>query len=292
MISVACFRQYNQNKIKKLQRIGREKNAVKQLDEKETLLLTVSSLFVFSSLQEVKEALEKDPSEEVVKLLCEMGVDLEQKDKDGKTALHLAVRGNKMIRCSNKFYANPRIVKVLLEYGARVHAKDCDGNTTLLKACGSGNLEVVQTLIQHHADVHATGDSNKTPLHKACIGGHLEIVQELLKHKPNVNVITNRVQMTPLMYAAFKGHFEIVKELLKHGTDINFSNPRYGSALHLAIEYEYECVVITLLKYGCNTKVRAKKTIHYVNLPDCTPFEKALDMKSIGIVKMIAYHET
>ena len=291
MISVACFRQYNQNKIKKLQRIGREKNAVKQLDEKETLLLTVSSLFVFSSLQEVKEALEKDPSEEVVKLLCEMGVDLEQKDKDGKTALHLAVRGNKMIRCSNKFYANPRIVKVLLEYGARVHAKDCDGNTTLLKACGSGNLEVVQTLIQHHADVHATGDSNKTPLHKACIGGHLEIVQELLKHKPNVNVITKgEYKMTPLMFAAHFGSIEIVEELLKNGANINISDPRYGTAMHLAIKCEQ--IVKALMKNGCNTNVRARLTLNNVNLPDCTPFEMALDLNSINIAKMIAYHET
>ena len=357
MIDIASFHQYNQNIINKLQRIGKEKNAVKQLDKEETLLLTVRTWSIFDSMEELKEALENDTGEEVVKRLCEIGVDLE-KDYDGKTALHLAIRGNKMIIGSDEFHENPRIVKILLEHGASVHAKDdyghaplhkacgngnleivqaliqhnadvnvlddmrrtplhhacwdetaeivqilldhgasvhakdCYGNTPLHKACGSGNSEAVQTLIQHHADVHAKSDLNKTPLHNACMAGHLEIVQELLKHKPNVNVITNRVQMTPLMYAAFKGHFEIVKELLKHGTDINFNNPRYGSALHLAIEYEYECVVITLLKYGCNTKVRAKKTIHYVNLPDCTPFEKALDMKSIGIVKMIAYHET
>ena len=295
MISVAGFHQYNLNLINKLQRIGKEKNAVKQLDEEKTLLRTVSSLFVFSSLEEVKEALEKDPSEEVVKLLCEIGVDLEQRDYTvytGETALHFAVRGNKRTNSSYKFHANPRIVKVLLEHGASVHAKDHDGNTPLLTACGNGNLEVVQTLIKYHADVHSTNEICETPLHKACSGGHLEIVQELLKYEPNINAVRKGDEMTPLMSAALSGHFEIVEELLKNGADINFNDPKNGSALHLSMEYEHERVVITLLKNGCNANVRAKLTWQDVHLPDCTPFELALDKKSIDFVKIIAYHET
>ena len=54
-----------------------------------------------------------------------------------------------------------------------------------------------------------------------------------------------------------------------------------------------EQIVKILLKNGCNTKVRAKLTYDDdFDLPDCTPFEMALDMKSINIVKMIAFHET
>ena len=110
---------------------------------------------------------------------------------------------------------------------------------------------------------------------------------------------------TPLMCAAFKGHFKIVEELLKHGADIDFSDPKYGSAMHLAMECEqvakaldlpmeneHEQSVKILLKNGCNTKVRAKLNWQDVQLPDCTPFELALDMKSINIVKMITYQET
>ena len=362
MTDIACFHQYNQNIINKLQRIGKEKNAVKQLDKEETLLLTVRTWLVFDSMEELKEALENDTGEEVVKLLCEIGVDLE-KDHDGKTALHLAIRGNKMIIGSDEFHENPRIVKILLEHGASVHAKDdyghaplhkacgngnleivqaliqhnadvnvlddmrrtplhhacwdetaeivqilldhgasvhakdCYGNTPLHKACGSGNLEAVQSLIKHHADVHAISDTSKTPLHKACMGGHLEIVQELLKHKPKINAITKRgKEMTPLMFAVQNGSIEIVEELLKHGADTNICDPKFGSALHLAMdyyEYEHEQIVLTLLKNGCNTKDRAKLTYdHDYDLPDCTPLEMALDMESIHIVKMIAFYET
>ena len=135
----------------------------------------------------------------------------------------------------------------------------------------------------------------ETPLHKACWEGHLEIVKELLKYKPNINAICKgdeRIKMTPLMSAAINGYFEIVEELTKHGAEINFSDPRCGSAMHLAISIEHELIVRTLLKNGCNINFRAKLSSEDDYLPDCTAFELALGMKSIDIVKMIAYHET
>ena len=92
---------------------------------------------------------------------------------------------------------------------------------------------------------------------------------------------------------------------MKHGADIDLSDPKYGSAMHLAMECEqvakaldlpmeneHEQSVKILLKNGCNTKVRAKLNWQDVQLPDCTPFELALDLKSIDIVKIIAYQET
>ena len=82
-----------------------------------------------------------------------------------------------------------------------------------------------------------------------------------------------------------------MEELTKHGAEINFSDPKYGSAMHLAIELENEHIVRILLKNGCNTKFRATLTGEDNYLPDCTAFELALDIKSIGIVKMIAFHE-
>ena len=77
---------------------------------------------------------------------------------------------------------------------------------------------------------------------------------------------------TPLHRACWGGNLGIVQELLNHGADINISDPKYGSALHPAVEYEYEQIVKTLLKNGCNTKFRARMTFDDVDLPDCTPF--------------------
>ena len=362
----ACTQQ-DLEKVNNIIRVDKEKIDVKQLDEMKTLLKTVGPIRIFASLEKLQEKMTNDPLEEIVKLLCEIGVDLHQKDyrSNGRTALHLVCHGTKGTNNGSvpKVHANPRIVEILLEHGAfvhakdsngdtplhiacgrgnlevvqtllqhhadvnasadktrtplhhacwyghgtaeivqilldhgaSVHAKDCYGNTPLHDACGSGKLEVVQTLIQRHADVHDTGETSKTPLHIACTGGHLEVVQELLKYKPKINAICKedgRIEMTTLMCAALMGDFEIVEELLKHGADINFSDPKYGSALHLAIEFEYYQIVNILLKNGCNTKVRAKLTKDNDDLLGYTPFEVALDMKSIKVFKIIAFHET
>ena len=133
-------------------------------------------------------------------------------------------------------------------------------------------------------------DVRGTPLHEAWLARHLEVVQELLKYKPNINAVSQGVEeMIPLMCAAQIGSIEIVEELLKHGADINFNDPKSGSALHQAMKHEE--IVKILLKNGCNT-TRAELTYEGDDLPECTPFEMALDMKSIKIVKMIAFHET
>ena len=165
-------------------------------------------------------------------------------------------------------------------------------------ACTRKNLGIVQLLLQHNADVKAREMDQRTPLHFACIEGHLEIVKELLKHKPDINATwttEESVKMTPLMLALASdlGYLDVVEELLMHGADIDFKDANVGNALHLAVEYGEKNVdtVKMLLKYGCNTNVRAKMTSDDEELPMCTAFELALNMKSISNVKTIAYHE-
>ena len=293
----AC-RQSDLERVNNIIRFDKEKIDAKQLDEMKTLLKTVGPIRMFLSLEELQEKMKNDPQVEIVKMLCEIGVDLLQKDSNGRTALHMVCRGTKGTNNGivPKFHANARIVDILLEHGASVNAKDRYGNTplhvacfrghldvvqTLIEhhgdvhakdhydntplhnACGSGNLEVMKRLIQYHADVHAMNEIWDTLLHQACWNGHLEIVEELLKYKPNINGICKgdgRIEMTPLMSAAINGHFKIVEELMNHGAEINFSDPKYGSAMHLAVEMENVHIVRILLKNGCNTKVRAKLT--------------------------------
>ena len=303
-----------------LLRINKEKIDVKQLDEMKTLLKTVGPFRIFPSLERLQEEMENDPGEEVIKALCEIGVDLEQKDDYGQTALYLALRG------SYRFHANSRIVKILLEHGASVHAKDSHGRTPLLEACKYGNLEVVQMLIQYHADVNARDGGWRTPLHYACSCKNLEIVQlliqhnadveardmfgstplhyacseeiveELLKHKADINALCTRaesIKMTPLMCAAEMGYSDVVQEFLHHGADVDFKDANVGNALHFAMQHEYENVdtVKVLLKHGCTINVQAKLTVDDEELPMCTAFELALNFKSINSVKTIAYHQ-
>ena len=64
--------------VNNLLRINKEKIDAKQLDQMGTLLRTMSHEKFFPSLEQLQEVMKKDPDQEVVNLLCEIGVDLEQ----------------------------------------------------------------------------------------------------------------------------------------------------------------------------------------------------------------------
>ena len=117
---------------------------VKTLNEICTLHKTVDFAIKCSSQKE------EDACVEVVKLLSEIGVDLEQRDSFGDTPLHLACGG-----LGREGF--PSIVEILLYHGASVHAEDGQGVTPLHIAClaMSGNLMLVQELLKHEAEVNA-----------------------------------------------------------------------------------------------------------------------------------------
>ena len=98
---------------------------------------------------------------------------------------------------------------------------------------------------------------------------------------------------TPLIEAALEGHTEIVEELLKHGANVDYIDFKYdyGNSFHAAISCGNDSIVKTLLDHGCNTKVRARFIWEGEEIPNCTPFELALNMESIEIAKTIAFHE-
>ena len=262
---------------------------------------------------------------EFVKLLLKIGLDVNQQDWLRKTPLHLACsyglhkiveillengasvnviegghgRTPLLEACWKDHFdvwndTNSSIVKMLLENGASVDTKDRYGETALHFACNTGNLEFVQMLLDFKADVNATAQFGKTPLHNACLSGTLQVIQALLKYQPNVNAVhTDGGNYTPLIDAASVGQTEIVEELLKHGADVDYVDFEYGygNALHAAVSNENDQIVAILLKNGCNTKVRARFIWDGEEIPNCTPFELALNMESIEIAKTIAFHE-
>ena len=294
-------------KVSKLLRKNDEIN-VSQLDEMGTLFKIV-----------------KRGDVEFVKLLLKIGLNVNQQDWLRKTPLHLACiyglhkivgillengasvnviegghgRTPLLEACWKDHFdvwndTNSSIVKMLLENGASVDTKDRYGETPLHFACNTGNLEFVQMLLDFKADVNATAQFGKTPLHNACLSGTLQVIQALLKYQPNVNAVhTDGGNYTSLIEAASVGQIEIVEELLKHGADVDYIDFEYGygNALHAAVSNENDQIVAILLKNGCNTKVRARFICDGEEIPNCTPFELALNIESIEIAKTIAFHE-
>jgi len=96
----------------------------------------------------------KHGSYRVFKTVLATGIDVNQMDEDGWTALMWAID-----------YDRDEVVNVLLASGADANACDIYGDTPLLLACYWGDsVEVVKMLLAAGADVNARNIDGKTPL--------------------------------------------------------------------------------------------------------------------------------
>jgi ankyrin repeat protein len=152
---------------------------------------------------------------EIVEILLEHPeIDINAKNKDNETAMHLAVmRGN------------AETVRRLLGKGAEVNAKDKDGYTALYWAVrggddgDDGDEEVVAMLLERpEIDVNIQDDAGDTALHVAAKEdptkkGHNNIVKMLLNFRGIIVDIKNNDGKTAEEEANACGHVEIVSLL-------------------------------------------------------------------------------
>jgi ankyrin repeat protein len=104
-------------------------------------------------------------------LLTTDGVDPDQKDKDGWSAVHLAAEQSHF-----------EVVRMLLATGrVDVNAVSSYGTSSLHCAANGGNIDIVRLLLDHGADPLKTTCHGWTPVHHACFLGHSNIVQLLLE---------------------------------------------------------------------------------------------------------------
>lgn len=104
----------------------------------------------------------------VVELLLVSKADINAKDRDGNTPLHMA--------------NNINIVKLLLAKGANVNAKRALDQTPLHYSAIGGNKDVVELLLAQGANVNAKCRDGWTPLRYAVHNGHKTLAEWLRKH--------------------------------------------------------------------------------------------------------------
>jgi ankyrin repeat protein len=172
--------------------------------------------------------------------LLASGINIEAKDRNGRTALLIATHGNKInaasalieagadvnakdaINDSPYLYAGARghleILKMTLAHGADLKSTNRYGGTALIPAAERGHVETVRTLIEAGVDVDHVNNLGWTALLEAIIladGGprHQQIVGLLLAAKANVN-LADREGVTPLRHARSRGYTVIEKMLV------------------------------------------------------------------------------
>jgi ankyrin repeat protein len=186
-------------------------------------------------------ASERGHKEIVQMLLQHKNIDLNQKGEYGKTALMLAsINGHK------------EIVEMLLQNKyIQINQQDKNGNPALMCASIRGHKEIVQMLLQNkNIQVNQQDKDGDTALMLASREGHKEIVQLLLQDK-NIKINQqNKDRYTALIWASQKGHKEIVQMLLQHeNIEINQQGEYGDSALIYASRNGHKEIVQMLLQH-------------------------------------------
>lgn len=181
---------------------------------KYTLYLIISVVFSTAhagSYEDFFQAVNRDDGT-TIKALVSRGFDVNSRNPEGQTALHLALRDQ-----------SPRVMRSLWEVTALdVNAVNANGETPLMMAALRGDLEWASRLIERGARVHQGGWS---PLHYAAAGPEPKVVALLLDRGAPVDARSPN-NTTPLMMAARYGAEPSVDLLLARGADKRVLNDR------------------------------------------------------------------
>ena len=146
---------------------------------------------------------------ETIKNLIAQGKDINARNINGDTPLHLAATKG-----------NSEVVLLLLENEAEVDAVATDsGRTSLHYAASLGHVELCELLVRHGADPDAQTTRLETPLHLAVANGHSGVVELLLKYHARTD-LRDTNGMTPLQQAETVNKREIVTLIKQHLSEI------------------------------------------------------------------------
>ncbi len=153
------------------------------------------------------EAVKTGNLTEVLTLL-KLGGEVNAKDKEENTALHIASHGG-----------HTEIVLVLIGKGADIDAKNKWGETALHWASRRGHTATALELIKNKAKVNATDNNSCTPLHQAAIYGRTETASMLIENEAEIDT-KNRSGITALLWASYSGHTETILLFMEKGADV------------------------------------------------------------------------
>lgn len=169
-------------------------------------------------------------------------VDINARDNDGMTALHIAVAEE-----------SQKVVELLLTHNADLEIAKYDGSTPLCSAIENRNEAMVKLLLDAGAKADVSAENGMTPLHFAANSrlNREKIIQLLLDAGAEVNALSEN-GWTPL-YVAIVGKCKSTSiQLLEAGADPNLSGDFNQTALHQAVYLNWTRIIDPLLSYGAD----------------------------------------
>jgi ankyrin repeat protein len=211
--------------------------------------------------RELFDAAQENNTPEVRRLL-RAGADVNAKDRDNVTPLHVA---------SSKGHV--QVVQALRENGAVIESETSLGTRPLHCACRNGHPAVVIELL-------SPSDSN----------GATSILGKRKSRGANIDSKCNRGH-TPLHYASSRGHLPVVKALVSGGANILEANDAGQFPIHLAVGQGHSAVPKYLLQelYARTRRLPLHKLLEDLtwisspNSSDVPPLRSALHQDVLGM---------
>jgi len=217
-----------------------------------------------------------DNDENLAEDYLQWGINPNALNKDGQSALHLAVttKNLKMINLLLKNNADIDLLNIngetplvdackdkkphfttiliLLSKGANFNAVTADRKQNLLclLATHSDNLTLIERIIQTYGvDINQPDITGRSPLIYACIANIITIAELLIKHGANVNQ-TDQSGNIAASFALRNCNAAMLRLLIANNIDLSRHNTQLGNILHLAASlsiYESNDEIINLL---------------------------------------------
>ncbi|UCC96962.1 MAG: ankyrin repeat domain-containing protein, partial [Phycisphaerales bacterium] len=172
----------------------------------------------------------------VLSRICAKGADVNLTDSKGQAALHIA--------CD---YEGQVAIRTILTRATAVNVNVVDRNnvTPLHIAARRGQTDTCKTLINSGAAVNLRDEHGHTSVHHAVRAGNIETADWLIKQGAD---------MSPVYLAAYRGNPSRIKTLLAGGASASEKDETGFTALHAAAAGGHRDVVEYLISQGADVK--------------------------------------
>ena len=170
---------------------------------------------------------------------------LDRQDRDGMTALHLAVL--------NRNFA---AVQSLLAQGARFLLKDKYGKNAVHLAAEHSFAPALRLFLDTNVREFQRDHQGTALLHYMCMWQSPGIIEQYIVSKKALLNVRDKSRRTPLHIAARCGNDDAAKILLSRGAFIDARDSNLQTPLHYAIQEGHEKLIDTLEAYDADFQLR------------------------------------
>lgn len=179
---------------------------------------------------------------EVLQARIAEGCDVNQKDEEGNTALHLAARRN-----------SAESLAILLKKGADPMVEDAAGKTASQLASSKKAIRLLKGAM--------AARNKEIELCDKVTAGDMQALETALSSKKfNPNMLNKDNSKSLLIIVCEKGNIDLARKLIKDGADVNYKASNGRSVLHHAVDVDNAELISMLLDAGANPMTPARNS--------------------------------